>query len=144
MAKALTAVSVEKMKPQAMRREVPDALMPGLYLVIQPSGSKSWAVRYRHGGRPRKLTIGGYPAFDLTDARKKASEALQAAACGADPARQKKAAKAAAYLNNQDAFPAVAKLFVTRHARQTTDRGGKPRVYSAFAQIHRSRMSFWS
>jgi integrase len=117
MAKALTAVSVEKLRPEGSRREIPDALMPGLYLVIQPSGSKSWAVRYRHGGRPRKLTVGGYPAFDLAAARKKASEALQAAASGADPARQKKAAKAAAHLNNQDVFPAVARLFIARHAR---------------------------
>ena len=43
MAKALTAVSVEKLRPEGSRREIPDALMPGLYLVIQPSGSKSWA-----------------------------------------------------------------------------------------------------
>ena len=117
MAKALTTVSVEKLTPQASRREVPDALMPGLYLVLQPSGAKSWAVRYRHGGRPRKLTIGGYPAFDLATARKKASEALQAAASGADPARQKQVAKIAAHFDNRDVFPAVAKHFITRHAR---------------------------
>jgi integrase len=117
MAKALTAVSVENLKPEGSRREIPDAVMPGLYLVIQPSGSKSWAVRYRHGGRTRKLTIGGYPRFDLSSARKRASEALQAAAVGADPARQKKAAKSAAYFDNQSVFPAVAKLFITRHAR---------------------------
>ena len=117
MAKPLTAISVEKLKPQASRREIPDALMPGLYLVIQPSGAKSWAVRYRHGGRPRKLTIGGFPAFDLATARKKASEALQAAAGGADPARQKQVARVTAQFANREVFPAVAKLFITRHAR---------------------------
>lgn len=117
MAKALTTVSVEKLKSQASRREVPDALLPGLYLVIQPSGAKSWAVRYRHGGRPRKLTIGPYPAFDLATARKKASGALQAAAAGADPARQKQVAKVTAQFDNRAVFPAVAKLFITRHAR---------------------------
>ena len=63
------------------------------------------------------MTVGGYPAFDLAAARKKASEALEAAASGADPARQKKAAKTAAHLNNQDVFPAVARLFIARHAR---------------------------
>ncbi len=29
------------------RREVPDGLVNGLYLVCQPSGARSWAVRYR-------------------------------------------------------------------------------------------------
>ncbi len=117
MAKALTAISVEKLKPASARREVADALMPGLYLVIQPSGAKSWAVRYRHGGRTRKLTIGSYPAFDLGAARKRASDALQAAAAGEDPARQKQLAKAAAHLGNCDVFLEMAKLFITRHAR---------------------------
>ena len=51
MAKVLTARSVEAMKPDPARRlEVPDAAMPGLYLVLQPSGARSWAYRYRFAG----------------------------------------------------------------------------------------------
>jgi len=35
MAKALTAQSVEKLKPDPLRRlEIPDGLLPGLYLII--------------------------------------------------------------------------------------------------------------
>ena len=30
----------------------------GLYLVIQPTGAKSWAYRYRMDGKSRKLTLG--------------------------------------------------------------------------------------
>ena len=43
MAKSLTAKTVEKMRlnPER-RREIPDGLLPGLYLVVQPSGVKSW------------------------------------------------------------------------------------------------------
>ncbi|BAQ44264.1 MULTISPECIES: Arm DNA-binding domain-containing protein [Methylobacterium] len=45
---AFTARSVELAKPDpAKRLELPDAALPGFYLVIQPSGAKSWAVRYR-------------------------------------------------------------------------------------------------
>src|SRR3546814_10192043 len=58
MAKNLTTKDVENVKPGTARKEIPDALLPGLYLVVQPSGAKSWAVRYRHGGKPRKLTLG--------------------------------------------------------------------------------------
>jgi hypothetical protein len=92
MAKGLTAKAVEKLKPDSTRRlEVPDGLVPGLYLVIQPSGMKSWAVRYRHANKPRKLTLGPYPALDLATARANTREALQAIAVGRDPAKEKQA-----------------------------------------------------
>jgi integrase len=80
------------MKPAAKRRETPDALVPGLYLVTQPSGHKSWAVRYRANGVSKKLTLkGGYPIIDLSLARELAREALRKVAKGEDPARDKKA-----------------------------------------------------
>ncbi len=55
---ALTVRTLETIKPGAARREIPDTVCPGLYLVVQPSGAKSWAVRYRANGRPRKHTLG--------------------------------------------------------------------------------------
>ena len=76
--------------------EIADGLLPGLYFVIQPSGARSWAVRYRAGGKPRKLTLGPYPALDLGMARARAREALQAAAIGRDPAAEKQASLRAA------------------------------------------------
>ena len=50
---AFTALYVERAKPDADRREIPDPGLSGFYLIVQPSGVKSWAVRYRHAGRPR-------------------------------------------------------------------------------------------
>ena len=55
----LTAASVEKLKASRRRREIPDSGCPGLYLIVQPSGAKSWALRFRRpGGRTAKLTLG--------------------------------------------------------------------------------------
>ena len=69
MAKALTSKAVEKMQPDPERRlEVPDGLLPGLYLVVQPSGAKSWAVRFRAhllDGRPRGLFGTLRAAFEI-------------------------------------------------------------------------------
>ena len=49
---ALTAKAIERLQPTCSRREVADGLVVGLYLVILPSGMKSWALRYRsQGGR---------------------------------------------------------------------------------------------
>jgi hypothetical protein len=79
----ITAAVAQKLKPQSKRVEVHDA--NGLYLVIQPSGKKSWAYRYRVDGKSRKLTLGSYPAIGLAEARQKAAEAAVKVQRGNDP-----------------------------------------------------------
>ena len=99
MSKALTVQSIERFKPdQSKRLEIPDGLLPGFYFVLQPSGVRSWAVRYRYGGKSRKLTLGPYPVLDLSTARARAREALQVLALGRDPASEKRDALRAARL----------------------------------------------
>jgi hypothetical protein len=59
MAKVLTAVAVKNHRPGKKRREIPDGGCPGLHLVVQPSGAKSWALRYRRPDqRTAKLVLG--------------------------------------------------------------------------------------
>src|ERR1700687_4746554 len=107
MATALTIKSLENLKPGLARREVPDGLLPGLYFIIQPSGKRSWAARYRFSGKPCKLTIGAYPAIDLKAARDLARAAFAKVASGIDPRKEKKAAKAAAAIPANDLVEAV-------------------------------------
>jgi integrase len=83
----LTVKDVEARRAGASRREIPDDYLRGLYLIIQPTGAKSWAVRYRLGGKPTKHTIGSYPAFGLKEARDKGAEILRAVAEGHSPRR---------------------------------------------------------
>lgn len=120
----LTAKSVENFPADPARRlEVPDAAMPGLYLIVQPTGGKSWALRYRHGGKPRKMTLGPYPAFGLAVARDEAAKALRTLEAGTDPAEDRKAlqeAKAEADRRSEaDERNKVANVvadFIKRHA----------------------------
>ena len=51
MSRALTVRTVETIRPGPSRKEIPDRHLPGLYLVLQPSGARSWAVRYRISGQ---------------------------------------------------------------------------------------------
>lgn len=81
----LTVKAVEAAGPAAARREIADDYLRGLYLIVQPTGSKGWAVRYRHGGRSHKHTVGPYPAFDLKQARDAAAAVLRAVAEGRSP-----------------------------------------------------------
>jgi integrase len=92
MAKKLTAKTIENLKPGSQRREISDG-GSGLYLVMQPSGARSWAVRYRYDGRPAKLTLGGWPTLSLAAARKGAADALHDLANGIDPSGTRKIAK---------------------------------------------------
>ena len=63
----LSALTLDQYRPQEVRREIRDTLAANLYLVIQPkpSGTMSWALRFRRpDGTPAKLTLG---RVDLTD-----------------------------------------------------------------------------
>ena len=91
----LTDIQIKKLALPQSRKEMPDGKIPGLYLVLQPSGARSWAVRYRFAGQPKKLTLGPYPSIDLATARRRAQEALGDVAGGKDPAGAKKAARQA-------------------------------------------------
>jgi integrase len=85
----MTKLSVEAVKPKATRFEIGDRKVTGLRLIVQPSGAKSWAVRYTAAGRDRRLTLGPYPTLQLDDARKRASAAKLAVTAGEDPAAEK-------------------------------------------------------
>ncbi|MEE4537553.1 MAG: integrase arm-type DNA-binding domain-containing protein [Erythrobacter sp.] len=95
MARALTTKAVEAVKPSDKRQEIPDGIVSGLYLVVQPSGAKSWALRYRHAGKPCKLTLGRWPMMGVKNAREAAGVAIDAVERGGNPAVMKKATKAA-------------------------------------------------
>ena len=98
----LTPASVRKLKPSRKeRREIPDAGSPGLYLLVQPSGTKTWAMRYRSPhGKHVKLTLGPLDlsgrqadeipvigqALSLVGARRLASEVHRQRALGHDVA----------------------------------------------------------
>lgn len=119
----LTDLGIKKLPLPESRKEVPDGRISGLYLIVQPSGVKSWALRYRFAGQPKKLTIGAYPAIDLATARRLAQEAMGAVAGGKDPAAQKQAARASAKAEreaNGDQIDRVIETFILRHAKPNT------------------------
>jgi hypothetical protein len=126
----LTDLSIKNLMRQdrrpEKRKEVPDGKIGGLYLVLQPSGAASWALRYRAAGKPAKLTLGPYPALDLATARKRAQEAVGAVAGGKDPAAEKRAAREARKAERVDTVRHVAEQFKKRYvATKIGDGWGK-------------------
>ena len=57
----------------------------GLYLDVQPSGSRSWVQRLVIRGRRREMGLGGFPLVSLDEARAKAFANRKLARAGGDP-----------------------------------------------------------
>ena len=121
----LTDLKIKTQKAGAARREVPDGKIGGLFLIVQPTGAKSWAVRYRADGKPKKLTIGPYPTIDLAGARRKAQEALGEVAGGNDPSAAKVAAREArkAKQATADRVAIVADAFREKYINRSVGEG---------------------
>jgi integrase len=119
MAKRITAVAIENLKPGAVRRELPAG--GGLYVVIAPSGRKGFAVRYRFRGRTRRLVL--QSGVTLAQARKLAADAMFEVARGNDPGEARKAAQQQAELAAADTVAAVCREYIRReHAKLRTAR----------------------
>ena len=50
-------------------KELFDNSVPGFGLRTTPKGTKIWMLRYRFGGKQKRVSLGRYPAFSLSEAR---------------------------------------------------------------------------
>ncbi|MDP3137890.1 MAG: PAS domain S-box protein [Burkholderiaceae bacterium] len=65
----------------------------GMYLLLQPEGSRYWRLDYRFEGKRKTLALGVYPDVSLKEARKRRHAARTLLAEGLDPAAVRKASK---------------------------------------------------
>jgi integrase len=110
--KTLTDIAIRNLRAEPKRREIPDPGARGLYVVVQPSGVKSFAVRYRFAGKSRKLTLTS--GITLAAARRAAADALYRLEQGRDPGVARRQAKQAQRLAAQDTFRAIAEEYQKR------------------------------
>ncbi len=89
----LTELAIKKAKPEAKPYKMADG--GGLYLLVQPTGSKWWRIKYRMLGVEKSLSLGVYPDITLTEARERREQARKLLANGGDPSAIKQAAKQA-------------------------------------------------
>src|SRR5258708_2335778 len=69
----LTNSTVKAAQPGARPYKLHDS--GGLHLLVRPTGSKSWQMKYRKRGREQLLTIGTWPQVQLGDARTRRDQA---------------------------------------------------------------------
>ena len=80
----------------------------GLYLELTKAGGHYWRLKYRHGGKEKRLAFGVYPAVSLKDARDRAADAFKQIQAGDDPGELRKAAKVKATQETVNTLEAVA------------------------------------
>jgi integrase len=146
MAKKLfTDLSIKKLKPHRTKRlELPDAGAPGLYVCVQPSGAKSFAMRFRRpDGRNARLVLGGFDptprdphakpeigaSLTLVEARLLAGRIHHERAGGADVISDRKADKLKQRLqiaaDQENSFTLLARRYFEDHARHKQRRWAK-------------------
>ena len=67
----------------------------GLYLLVNPSGTRGWRFKYYFQGREKLLSLGPYPEITLKVARDRRLEARRLVEMGTDPSVQRQADRAA-------------------------------------------------
>ena len=60
----------------------------GLHLLVRPTGSKSWQMKYRVRGREKLLTLGQFPEVSVSRARILQAEAKEQLERGIDPSER--------------------------------------------------------
>ena len=92
----LTERSIEGLIPEDKLVDYYCSRIPGFYLRVHPTGSKTYGVLFRVAGRSRRLTIGPASVWNLKDARLRAREAIRLGSTGAaDLAQQKRDSRTA-------------------------------------------------
>ncbi len=90
----LTALAVRQAKP----RNAPYKLFDerGLFLLVNPKGSKLWRFKYHYANKEKQLSFGPYPDVSLAQARGARSDARQELVAGIDPSAARKERRATA------------------------------------------------
>ncbi len=88
----------------------------GLYLELTATGGRYWRMKYRFGGKEKRLAFGVYPGVSLKAARDKAAEARKVLQAGGDPGLLRKAEKARAVHESVNTLEAVASDWMKHQA----------------------------
>ena len=104
---SLSDAKVRNAKPKTKPYKITDG--EGMFLLVAPSGSKYWRLKYVFAGKEKLLALGVYPEVSLGDARERRLRARKTLAAGNDPGEAKKEAKRVAVLKTENAFETLAR-----------------------------------
>lgn len=93
----------------------------GLFLQINPNGSKYWRLKYRVAGKEKLLALGVYDEVTLADARDKRDESRKLHSKGVDPGAAKQETKRTKKLSSGNSFEAIAREWLENMEHKWSD-----------------------
>jgi hypothetical protein len=81
----------------------------GLFLHVAVTGSRSWRLKHRFGGKEKLLTLGTYPQTSLKAARVARDEAKLVLSASRDPGAEKKLKRLGLHQDNANTFEVIAR-----------------------------------
>ncbi len=105
----LTDTAIKKAKPGDKPVKLSDS--KGMYLLVNPAGSKLWRWKYRVLGKEKVMSLGAYPDVSLAQARDGMEKARKVLAAGDDPMAIRKADKVASRTAAENSFETVARMW---------------------------------
>lgn len=107
----LTKTMIQQAEPTAKKYRLNDSMVPGLSVLVLPSGVKTFYLRYRTAdGDQREMKIGTPNELTPDDARRLARDAWAQVREGRDPAAERHARKSAPMLSD------LAQRYLQEHA----------------------------
>ncbi len=120
---ALTVVQVKNAKPKEKAYKLADDR--GLYLLVNPNGSKLWKLKYRFAGIEKKLSLGSFPEVTLAAARDAREEARKQIVNSIDPGVLKNSVKRSKKLAAENSFEAIAREWHAKFTPKWTKEHGE-------------------
>ena len=90
----------------------------GLFVLVKPTGSRLWQMKYRFAGKEKLLSFGAYPAIGLAQARQLRDDARAVLAAGGDPSEVKQERKRADRERRGITFASQAEAFIDKARRE--------------------------
>jgi integrase len=115
----LNDISCKTAKPETKPYKKSDS--GGLYLLVNPNGTKLWRLKYRFLKKEKLLAIGAYPLFSLAEAREARDAAKKLLAMDIDPMSQKQESRRKAIRHAQNTFKSVALEWYGKKSKTWSD-----------------------
>lgn len=114
---ALTDLAIRHAKPSGKAYRLSDC--HGLYLQINPCGSKLWYQKFRFENKENRMSLGPYPLISLAQAREKQAEIRRLIFEGINPAEKRREEKRGGVPLHT--FESVAREWVASNLRWTSE-----------------------